>query len=293
MKQAVIARFFDAVKPMRAAGRKKVRIGGNSDGAYVMLEPKRGGIAYSIGVGDVVRWDVEMSELGYQVFQYDGTLDSPPIVDHPLIKFHGYNIFAEKLKSNERTLSEIINENVHADEVGMILQMDIETAEWELFEKLDEHILQQFEQILVEFHNISPKSKDFIQQIEVFEKLNKTHQVIHIHGNNLGDLHFVWRGGVRSIACLSCIPASLEITYVRRDDSINFIPEDSFFPTELDRANNPRRPDMVLGYWGEYNDTLFAKENLKKCKSYLFFLIRWILKPLLNLRHRKQKKFSR
>jgi hypothetical protein len=245
-------RFFDAIKPMRAEGIKKVRIGGEADGGYVMLEPKphvdSDGIAFSLGIGDIVQWDLDMAALGYQVFQYDGTIDFPPAA-HPLIKFNKFNIVARDPKQSEKTLETILIENGHTEKSGMILQIDIEGSEWDIFEHINKAAMLQFEQIIVEFHNILPYSENFIQQIKVLEKINETHQTVHIHGNNFGGLNVVCREGCKSIEDLFFIPAVIEVTYARKDDKTVFAQEEGIFPTELDKPNNPDWADLYFGVY--------------------------------------------
>lgn len=59
---------------------KFIRIGGENDGGYVMWKPlSDNNIAYSFGISDDVSWDLQMVNLGYEVYQYDHTIDALPI----------------------------------------------------------------------------------------------------------------------------------------------------------------------------------------------------------------------
>jgi hypothetical protein len=52
---------------------------GGADGGYVMLSSfKENGIAYSFGISNDVTWDNIMAELGYNIWQYDHTINALP-----------------------------------------------------------------------------------------------------------------------------------------------------------------------------------------------------------------------
>ena len=77
--------------PFDAVGVKKLRIGGNGDGGYVMLDPGRDGLALSMGISSFAPWDMAMAERNFTVHQYDGTIADHP-ENHPNIHFHRQNI---------------------------------------------------------------------------------------------------------------------------------------------------------------------------------------------------------
>ncbi|MDR2400813.1 MAG: hypothetical protein LBD73_04080 [Deferribacteraceae bacterium] len=110
--------------------------------------------------------------------------------------------------------------------------------------------MRRFEQIIVEFHNILSFYESFPRQLDILEKINETHQVIHVHGNNRGDADYIYKQGAQTIEYFTCIPRSIEISYVRKESKIEFIAEDALFPTELDSPNDPNLPDLHLGALG-------------------------------------------
>jgi hypothetical protein len=85
---------FTAMPQGEAAGsavtsfKGKRRVGGpNDDGGHVMLSDlDRIGVCHSIGIGFEVSWDLEMAERGALVYQYDNTVDGPP-VPHPNFRY--------------------------------------------------------------------------------------------------------------------------------------------------------------------------------------------------------------
>jgi hypothetical protein len=257
-----IARLFKAIEPKNIDGYNKIRIGSDRDGGYIMLEPRiysdNSGIAYSFGVANEYLWDLQMSQRGYQVYQYDGTVDNPA-QEYPLLHFHKYNICGiDKHNANEKTVKEIIAEHRHKYK-DIILQMDIEGSEWEVFQYIDEESITQFEQLIVEFHGMAVQGADFLQQIEILEKLSKTHQVIHVHGNNyapaipLDSIHSNNQNYIAFLKDICFLPTVLEVTYVRKINPVTknsdykFLPCFDVFPSFFDNANTKNTSDIYIG----------------------------------------------
>lgn len=232
--------------PMTALGHEKVRIGGDADGGYIMLDPGQGGIAYSLGVSLHSPWDLEMAERGFTVFQYDASIDAQPDA-HPHLFFHKYFVSGDKNEGLYKTLDRMIAENGHQDERDMILQMDIEDAEWEVLHHIERDTLLRFKQIIIEIHKVELS----IYKYCILRKLRETHTPIHFHYNNntsgcvyLPRPGFIYNGNV------------MEITYVRNDD-FAFSECAEYFPTPLDRRNGNRYPlDIPIGYFD-----LLMREN--------------------------------
>ena len=224
------------LSPYDVAGQTKLRIGPAHDGGYVMLDPGRDGIAYSFGISDYSPWDLEMANRGFKVYQYDGTVPQSPD-EHPNIIFTKANISGAELPPpGEKNVAQILREHSHESANTIILQIDIEGAEWEFFEHITQSQLEHFSQIIVEFHGLFNIEK-FDYYINVIKKLCKTHCPVHIHYNNYGDsipfTHF--------IAC-----DVIEVSFIRRDD-LSFQPCTINFPTALDSSNNPELHDIIIG----------------------------------------------
>jgi hypothetical protein len=83
--------IIKTLRPYTAVGAIKVRIGGESDGGYVMLDPGRDGLAYSFGISQYSPWDLEMAERNFRVYQYDATIEQEP-AKHKNIFFNKFNI---------------------------------------------------------------------------------------------------------------------------------------------------------------------------------------------------------
>ena len=230
-------KVLSLLRPMDVVDGKLVRRGGPNDGGYVMLNSGIENVpAYSLGIGDDVSWDLDMAAVGCTVYQYDHSVAAPPMTDP---NFKWFKLMIGTTTANKTiTLSDAISRNGHSDCNNIILKMDIETAEWDVLQSIDERTLSRFSQMIVELHCFYTNSCDWVAKIEaVLCKLNKTHQVMHLHANNCGYLGLM--GGV-------VIPSTFEVTYVRRSDH-EFRDCKKVFPTALDRPRRAEAPDYYLG----------------------------------------------
>ena len=160
-----------------------VRIGNAHDGGYVMLDDFHpGSIAYSFGINDDVTWDRDMANRGYEVFMYDHTIDSLS-EEHPAFHFQRKGIAGTAEPPNLDTLEHYVEENLHASRRHMILKMDVEGAEWKSLLACPEDVLQSFDQIVLELHDMVVHENED-EMFAMLAKLNRTHAVTHLHANN-------------------------------------------------------------------------------------------------------------
>jgi len=228
------------LRPQSAIGIRKIRIGAEYDGGYVMLNDFANiSKVLSLGIGNDVTWDLSIAEKGIPVLQFDYTVDGPP-AHHKLCTFFKQKIVASQpSNANEISISGILLKCKIGSGEDLLLKIDVEGAEWSIFAALDETILGQFRQIVCEFHDFYRIGHAVWRRraFHVFEKLTKTHCVVHVHANNYQPMIDV-KGVV--------IPEVLEITFVRRRD-YQFCDSHEVFPTEFDRPNDPNTLDISLG----------------------------------------------
>ncbi len=232
--------FKLAIRPMEAQKTPLVRLGSANDGGYVMLDPGKDGIAYSLGIDTNVDWDLDMAQRGFQVFQYDGSVAASP-VEHEAFSFDKSFIGAfSALQPGWKSIPQILRENGHQERQDLILKMDIEGTEWAVLERLTSGEMLQFKQIILELH-LEPED---IGRLPLYTallgRLNRTHQVVHAHVNNNGEE--VRYNGER-------FWYFFEVSYARRGD-YRFKPSERWYPTELDAPCRPGCPDVQLGYFG-------------------------------------------
>ena len=233
----LLARLLSLMAPQRAEGVKKKRYGSRFDGGYVMLDDFNGiKGALSLGIGGNVKWDLAMAEKGLTLWQYDHTVGGPP-VQHPNFVFNKARIGIEAENTTPSTTLPALIAEHPGDE--MILKMDIEGSEWEVFAHIDPEYLKAFRQIVIEFHDFEkiadPAWRE--QAMTALEHLGQNHSVVHVHGNNFVAL--VVAGDIS-------IPNCLELTYVRKD-AYRLVPTNETFPGAVDRPSNPFRPEVQLG----------------------------------------------
>jgi hypothetical protein len=235
-------RIWSLLRPMDAVGKRLIRKGRPHDGGYAMIDHGlQGAIAYSLGINDDVSWDLDMAAMGCQIYQYDHTIDRLP-VDHP--NFHWFKKGIAASPSADGMLDrldDLIAHNGHAGRSDLILKMDIEGFEWEVFEAMAPQMLAQFSQITLEAHSLALADAPLHKKIVgALSKLYAVHQPVHVHANNHGYVGVI--GGVM-------IPDTMEVTYVRRADHC-FMPCARMFPSEIDMACRPDVPDFFLGALG-------------------------------------------
>lgn len=218
-----------------------LRVGKSDDGGYIMAKGESGfsseKVAYSVGICDDVSWDMEMAKEGYQIFQYDHTIKKLP-EKHKNFHWKKIGLTGEQETKELKKLKTLMRDNQHDDLNGALLKMDIEGFEWGVFKNCDADTLGRFDQILLElhnFHNMNNREKI----IAALENLNKTHQAIHVHANNMSAVEYC--GDI-------IMPNCIEVIYLNKN-KYHFADSDMCFPTELDKPNLSRIPDIKLGKW--------------------------------------------
>ena len=144
----------ELINPMKVLGKNKIRLGNKHDGGYILLDDfDQIKIAYSLGISNETSFDKELADKNIDIFMYDNTIEKLPYNN---TRFHwkkiGITGNTTIKKDDMKSLEEIITENGHSTEQNMILKIDIESSEWQVFENLPNNILNQFKYIVGEFH---------------------------------------------------------------------------------------------------------------------------------------------
>lgn len=216
----------------------KVRVGREHDGGYVMIFPfSSNKIAYSLGICDDVSWDKDMTGYGYQIYQYDHTIDSLP-EENDAFHWKKIGLTGEEETDELKRLETLIAENGHNQVDGMVLKMDIEGYEWDLLMNCDANVLRKFDQITMEVHGLNDLNNSK-KIIKAFKKLVLDFNVIHIHGNNYRYATF----------CNQYItPDVLEITLIRKG-FFQIGEESAMLMEEIDQVNRSGAQDIWIGKW--------------------------------------------
>ena len=165
---------------------------------------------------------------------YDHTIKALPFTNP---KFHWKKIgvtYKKENNTNMKTFNEILEENGHTNEKDMILKIDIEGGEWSILKEINKEILLQFKYIVIEFHFAN---KDISLYQEVFQKLNQTHQIFHLHCNNCCPI-------INIDGYNFC--SALEASFIIREKN-SFIDYSEYFPVKnIDYKNIGNKEDINL-----------------------------------------------
>jgi hypothetical protein len=226
------------ITPVMASGVDKVRVGRESDGGYIMLNDFAGiAGALSLGIADDVSWDIDVANRGIPVLQFDHSVTAPP-EGHELFRFEPLRV-SQSDEDGAISLDTIVRTRLDADDAPLLLKIDIEGDEWEVFQALSETTLSRFKQIVCEFHDLDRLAEVAFSNTvkDVFEKLSRSHFVHHVHGNNCGNF-----ANVANVI----VPQSIEVSFASRS-AYHTSEGTATFPTQLDRPNQPGRADLYLG----------------------------------------------
>lgn len=232
-----------------------VRVGGDGDGGYLMFDKfSKASVAYSIGIGTNIKWDNDISSRGYDVYMYDHTVSKKdlPVLNDRLHFFQKGLSESISIDSKFMSLSEMLQQNDHIQRNDMILKMDIEGAEWRVLKHLDDKIMQCFDQFVVEYHGLMNKSNWGIYS-EVLSKVSKTHQAIHVHGNNACEYAVI--DGRR-------FPDTLEVSYVRKAER-QLEKHIVMLPEFLDERNVDYLDEISLEDWNDFFNQAKTSAEIK------------------------------
>lgn len=236
-------RYFKRIKKLckvkKAEGYELKRIGGNNDGAYVMLDDfSDSKIAYSFGIDDNIEWDKCIADRGIDVYCYDHTIERLPN-ENARLHFNKIGIAGtDKIEEKLLSMQSILERNHHDGMKNVILKMDVEGAEWEFLNSVSSDLLNCFSQMTFELHNVYGWSHHK-QVLAALRKLNKTHQAVWIHGNNASP--------VDNIKDLD-IPYLLEITWVNKN-KYSFSEVIYNCPIDIDQPNCVGISEIILKNW--------------------------------------------
>lgn len=243
-KKAEILELYDLVRPQTFPGLVKRRVGNRAaDGGYVMADDFQGiTAAFSLGIGLDISWDLEMAGLGIEIYQFDHTVDEPAeVAGNSRLHFQSCGIAATtQPTAGMKRIEDILLDEMACHTGDLILKIDIDGHEWEVFDQMPPAVLARFRQICLEIHNPLGRPGDAAtraRNLRVLRKLAAAFAPVHLHANN--------GGKVRELCGLQ-VPKLLEITYVRRDGQA-FIDSTEAFPGEFDVPNVPERPEIPIG----------------------------------------------
>lgn len=153
----------------------KIRLGKEYDGGYVIAYMAY--IGYRLMLAGGIENDISFEEDFVKKFNvrcvaFDGTINKLP-KENTAIEFVKKNIGYE---NTEQVTN--VHDLINAHE-NIFVKMNIAGGEIPWIKSLSDEQMNKFDQIVIEFH--SPFSDN---EIDVFDKINKNHVLVHFHGNN-------------------------------------------------------------------------------------------------------------
>ena len=215
-----------------------IRIGDFGDGGYLVPDDLRGIVAcYSPGVSQQASFEMDMAKLGIPSFMADASVKNPPL-DVPGAQFVP-KFLGDKDEGEFMTLASWVAATDPDPSADLLLQMDIEGAEYATLAAASRDLLKRFRMIVIEWHHlpsILTKPRFSARALAAIENLREDFVTVHLHPNNVS--------GTVEIDGEN-IPRVVEATLLRRDRASGLRPADPL-PHPLDRRHNPRKPALTL-----------------------------------------------
>ena len=208
-------------------GHELIRVGSKNDGGY-LVPNDLGGIRECFSPGAGVSWEFEEDlgkRFGIHSHICDGTIERFPEFEY-LTKFTPKNV-GPHTSASEIGFEDWISQR--SSETDLILQMDIEGAEYLIIPSLTRDTLSKFRIILLELHDlqISTSNSFFNVQLNyILDKLLLDFELIHMHPNNAGG-KFYFDGEE--------FPRIVELSFHRKDR--HKLKSTAVLPHHLDQDN--------------------------------------------------------
>ena len=228
--------FFKLVKPQNIF-QKKVRLGPNEDGGYVMTEDilKNCSALMTYGVGNEIRYEEQFAkEYQKPVYMFDYT------IGHQAWKRDNIEFIPQNLGTSENSKEWYRHYEELRISGDIFLKIDVEGYEFEYFTTTDiSKLADKVMALSLEVHyidNVYNRGKF----IEILNLLDPHFILFHVHGNSWGDL---WELEGYNI------PKVLELSFINRKYVDQSEPDTQDYPIEgLDISNCPHREDYKLNF---------------------------------------------
>lgn len=223
---AVLSRFT----PFRSVLELQ-RVGSRHDGGYLIpRDLSQVSALYSPGVGDNVEFDLQIASKGIPVFLADNSVDFK-VEDQPLVKFRKKHLGLQESDSQITLDAWIKEDRPTVERNSLMLQMDIEGAEWEVLGYQRAETLKKFGVIVVEIHELQKVfTKSGLEEVSSWlDTITANHRIVNTHINN-GEIDVSYRG--------VDVPPIVELVLLRDESHYTWEPETEI-PHPLETANDP------------------------------------------------------
>ena len=223
---------------------EKKRIGKPHDGGYVLCNlPNQYDCLISGGISNDISFEQAFLDQHPSIpcYAFDGTVQDLPVPDSRIS-------FVRKNLGKEETAT-LTNLHSTIDRYSNIfMKIDIEGHEFRLFPSFSEDHMKKIKQLVIEIHTPGDIQlfPDYFQglsditntnMIDLFQKMNRTHTLVHVHPNNGCKTHYVEQFH---------LPNVFECTFIRNEYVGEKIPNTTSLPFPIDMPNVPQNPVVIF-----------------------------------------------
>jgi len=195
-REAVIQRrqtLYDMLQPVALANCRLERFGEANDGGYLLCANLLNAVqsGYSYGISGYDQWGCDISKrLDIPLHQYDCFDTTQPACPAGRTVFHAECVGDTRKIEDGRTFDTITNQIARNGDSAkrIVLKIDVEGAEWDSFAAAPDDVLQQIDQLAVEFHWVHDDKHQWVHDedkyVRVVSRLKEFFHVAHIHQNN-------------------------------------------------------------------------------------------------------------
>ena len=228
--------LLEKLRPL-STDKQLIRLGPATDGGYLVPDDLAGvKVCFSPGVGCSSHFEKDCANLGMNVFMADKSVERPRI-EHELFHFTK-KFVGVRTNDDFMTIDHWVFSSMPEKDTDLMLQIDIEGFEYEVFLSATDALMRRFRIIIAEFHQLDQLwNRPFFNfASHAFDKILQTHACVHIHPNN--NKRSIKKDNIE-------IPPVMEFTFLRRDRIGHFSYQTSF-PHALDSDNISCMPSLVL-----------------------------------------------
>lgn len=225
--------LWNEFEPTKLANCELARYGDANDGGYLLcgnlLRPVEA--VYSYGINGVDGWGCHVSAaLQVPLHQYDCFNPSVPSCNGARARFHNECIGSAPATIEGRRFDTLANQLSKNGDAGkrLVIKMDVEGSEWDSLLTAPDRVLDQLDQLAVEFHEVEgPAFGATVQRLKQF------FYIAHIHQNN-----FLCEPGFEPFP-----GQAFEVLFVNKRIGSIDPAASARGPSPLDAPNDPTLPD--------------------------------------------------
>jgi len=182
--------YFEMLQPVALTNCELERFGEPDDGGYLMCGNLLGRVqsGYSYGISGYDGWGCDIStKFSVKVHQYDCFDTTVPECHKGATKFHAECVGNKTRTVEGRVFDTMRNQFAKNGDRSkrIVLKMDVEGAEWASLLSAPDEVLEQIDQMVVEFHGVGDERNGTQEQKHrVVRRLKRFFEIAHIHFNN-------------------------------------------------------------------------------------------------------------